>query len=100
MKLLIEIADFVYDSVNFGETDYKEHICNAIRNGTSIPDNATNGDVIKALYPNRTFFNEASCCVTMRDEDTEYLTYIDFDGDWWNSPYKGGGQENDQSRID
>lgn len=37
MKLIIDIADFVYDSVAFGETAYKEHICNAIRNGTPLP---------------------------------------------------------------
>ena len=62
-----------------------------------IPKGATNGDVIKALYPNRTFFNEDSCSVTMKEygkteEDVEYLTYIDFDGDWWNAPYKEGAR--------
>ena len=74
----------------------KKHFLNAPSyNPIIIRNNATNGDVIKALYPNRTFFNEDSCCVTMKEygkteEDAEYLTYIDFDGDWWGAPYKGG----------
>lgn len=49
----------------------------------SIPDNATNGDVIKAIFPKR--------------EVIEHDTYIEvawgegmdeFDKDWWNSPYE------------
>ena len=47
------------------------------------PDNATNGDVIKAMFPKR--------------EVIEHDTYIEvawgegmdeFDKNWWNSPYK------------
>lgn len=67
MKLIIDIADFVYDSVAFGETDYKEHICNAIRNGTPFPDNATNKQVVDIMFP-------------------DGLGISDFY--WWNAPYK------------
>ena len=37
--------------------------------GTPIPDNATNGDVIKALFP-------------------DYNKHLSWFFDWWNSPYK------------
>ena len=40
-----------------------------------IPDNATNGDVIRALFPN--------------EHDFE----TDFDEVWWNSPYQKGDKE-------
>ena len=43
-------------------------------NGFIFPENATNGDMIKALFP----------C-----EDLEE----DFDSEWWNSPYKRGDTE-------
>ena len=96
MKLLIEIAENNYKEMcEHGIERMDFDIQRMMKNATSIPDTATTGDVIKALYPNRTFFNEDSCCVTMKEygkteEDAEYLTYIDFDGDWWNAPYKGG----------
>lgn len=41
-----------------------------------IPDNATNGDVIKALFPDAGqphFYGVKNGC---------------FDADWWNAPYK------------
>jgi hypothetical protein len=43
-----------------------------------IPDNATNGDVIKALFPDAGqphFYGVKNGC---------------FDADWWNAPYKAG----------
>ncbi len=97
MKILIEIPEEMYKTVKDGLWCGNEIVRYAIEHSTPILDNATNGDVIKALYPNRTFFNEDSCCVTMKEygkteEDVEYLTYIDFDGDWWNAPYKGEGE--------
>ena len=47
-------------------------LTNAIKNGTILPDNATNGDVIEAMFPN--------------EHDFE----TDFDEDWWNAPYQKG----------
>lgn len=54
-------------------------------NAIEIPDNATNGDVIKALFSN----------VKTRDNSDDFITYT-FDGivgtmvekAWWNAPYK------------
>lgn len=53
-------------------------------NAIEIPDGATNGDVIKALFPN----------VKTRDNSGDFITYT-FDGivgtmvekAWWNAPY-------------
>ena len=48
------------------------------------PENATNGDMIKALFPTKTFIREDD---EVGDDDTV------FDLSWWNSPYKRGETE-------
>ena len=63
------------------ENDIDDKAINVI----PIPDSATNGDVIKAMFPN------------LKVEDNGgsiYLHYpnggwIVIDKDWWNAPYKG-----------
>lgn len=50
---------------------------------TRIPDNATNGDVIKAMFePNR----------VERTDDDVIVEHYDFSEDWWNAPYQKGGK--------
>ena len=52
-----------------------------IRNGTPIPNNATNGDVIKAMFkPNH----------VERTDDNVIVENYDFNKDWWNSLYERG----------
>ena len=46
-----------------------------------IPDNATNGDVIKGLFPNERIGHCEDC--------TDLGDIATFDDDWWNAPYKG-----------
>jgi len=47
-----------------------------------IPDNATNGDVIKALFPNMSFKIVNELVWTNLDgETTRFIT------SWWNAPY-------------
>ena len=52
-------------------------ILKAYKNGTFIPQNATNGDIIKALFPkiNDNFSNVIDLKL------------------WWNAPYKKEGDE-------
>ena len=55
-----------------------------------IPDNATNGDVIKALYFDAkydTYFDFIA--MTTHTERTVFMSR--FDRDWWNAPYQKGG---------
>ena len=56
-----------------------------------IPDNATNGDVIKAMFPNIETFEE---------EDVPQNIYFSIEGDvlclrkeWWNAPYKAESED-------
>ena len=54
-----------------------------------IPDNATNGDMIKALFDIREI-EEMEHCVFVTiypDYDTRFIK------EWWNAPYEKGEQE-------
>lgn len=60
-------------------------------NAIPIPPRATNGDIIKAMFPNIDFA-EMSCTVHATTSVTSNgvkggISY-DFWKDWWNAPYK------------
>lgn len=60
-----------------------------------IPDNATNGDVIKAMFPDTTIYEETRGYGYMysdvvRCAENYMLTY---DKEWWNAPYKRSDAE-------
>lgn len=86
MKLIVDIPEEKYNQIinsyqgsNVRPKDYEI----AVINGTPIPDNATNGDVMKAIFkPNR----------ITRTDDTVHIDY-DITPDWWNAPYQKGGKE-------
>lgn len=88
MKLTIDISDSTYEAImardwkNAGWLFSEE--LKAIHNGTPIPENATNGDMIKALFKN---------CVKDDDFEGAVITVINGEAqywkkDWWNAPYK------------
>lgn len=82
-KFLKDNSDIVeYDTTHpFYEDTVRELIDNA-PTVLTIPDNPTNGDMIKAMFPN-IYTEECDYDVfTTLDEETRF-TY-----DWWNAPYK------------
>ena len=61
-------------------------------NAIPVPDNATNGDVIKAIFPNAAIVvgrlkGETIDMVHLRNNN---MTEASFYQDWWNAPYKRG----------
>ena len=82
MQIVIDIPEDTYKRIKgLVDADYFEHDINgfsqrAIANGTPIPDNATNGDVIKVM------FNEED----IWDIQTALNTYSEITG-WWDSLY-------------
>ena len=86
MKLLIDISKETYIHLrNGGNIGASLLIENAIKNGTPIPDNATNGDVIKAMFDVKEIDMSNTYCVHFPEEE-EYGHYF-FKG-WWNAPYQ------------
>ena len=53
-----------------------------------IPCNATNGDVIKTLFPDGSQVKGASIYIM---DDNKSNVFYDFD--WWNAPYKTDKEE-------
>ena len=85
MNVLINISDEIYRHAKDGSEDSNDewNAMRAIANGTPIPDNATNGQVIRTLFkPNR---------VERTDDDVIVENY-DFNEEWWNAPYQKGGK--------
>ena len=82
MKVIIDIPKKDYDKMCKGELI--NTILVAIKNGTLIPDNATNGDVLKMMFPSDANELDMSKLHLMYDG----LDYIhEFRKDWWNAPY-------------
>ncbi len=94
MKLIIDIPEvplyrdmymaicengYIFDEDN-------EYIAKAIKNGTPIPDNATNGEVIMAMFPNvNVYTHNGGATYSVNNE-------YNFNATWWNSPYQKGGK--------
>jgi len=73
MKIVIDISEETYQDViknGFIYDEDSEVISHAMINGIPIPENATNGDVIKTLFP--------KCMWNATGQDEE----------WWNAPYE------------
>ena len=92
MKLIIDIDEDTYKDIiknGFIYDEDNEAVTHVIKNGTPIPDNPTNGDVIKAMFPyieSETYGLITS--VKGLDCDKRALDpYRHFWSDWWNAPY-------------
>lgn len=88
MKVLIDIPESILENIKEFEMivdDDNSDVADCILNGIPIPDNATNGDMIKTMFPSIKIDFETytkSEVVHFRDGDAE------FSHDWWNAPYK------------
>ena len=104
MKLLIDIPEHQYNnivelsSVSIGRAPYKGIIMyaiNAIKQGSPVPDNATDGDAIMAMFPNAKIKHGVYgingtplICLSMGTRyDVHEMSFVE---DFWNAPYKGG----------
>ena len=54
------------------------------QNGILVPDGMTNGEVIQALFPNVSKYNN----MLLENHSRNIL----FNDDWWNAPYQKGGE--------
>ena len=73
MKLIIDIPEEIYKASKIIDVQYEDVVqipLEVIANGTLIPDNATNGDVMKIIFPKIGVYDE-----------------------WYDEPYQKGGKE-------
>ena len=86
MKLIIDIPEEVLKTRYY--TDYfgcgSHKLTETLDNGTPIPDNATNGDVMKAMFDVKEIDMCNTYCVYFPEEDCSHY----FFKGWWNAPYQ------------
>lgn len=90
MRILIDIPEYDYERIReyYEKNDTVESTYSYIYHGTPIPDNATNGDVIKALFPNSDIEEHRTY---MKIVEGDYLLPCAYQ--WWNAPYQKGGKD-------
>lgn len=99
MRLIIDVPEKVNEHIRsavghgyypFFDDDEGHIVGKAISNGTPIPDNATNGDVIKAMFPfydNEIYEHKGYIMAFYEDFYTTYPLR------WWNAPYQKEGDK-------
>lgn len=65
----------------------------AIAHGIVLPENATNGDMFKALFPNYIY---VGVCVL---DENECILLHDVNYHWWNAPYEAEREEKNDKRV-
>ena len=87
-KILLEIPDKIYDTIDYDMFISREQLAvlqKHILEGTLLPYNATNGDVIKALFPKVKIHQSGGYTMALFQPST-YLE--DTRSEWWNAPYE------------
>ena len=87
MRIVIDISEEEY--IRICDEPCTE-LALAVRNGTVFPDNPTNGDMIKALFPLSDYFEMEQI------KEVKYVTVWfhnskvshDFAWDWWIAPFE------------
>lgn len=94
MQLVINISEEEYNCI---KKQVAEGIDNPLKvyiaNGTPIPKGVTNGDMIKAMFPNakieRGLYGidgmSLICLNLGTRHDVHEMSFVE---DWWNAPYK------------
>lgn len=91
VELIIKIPKEALTNIKVGawQRVHPDMLYKAIENGIPISDNATNGDIQKALYPNALVFIDEVVGIACFEND-----YDEFEMrcslDWWNAPYQKG----------
>ena len=93
MKMIINVPDWIVNNIVLGDCDDVDFCELGETMYVVLPDNATNGDMIKAIFPKGKVRREVSCT-----HDKTVFSFPDgiyfgaecrFNTDWWNEPYKG-----------
>ena len=97
MQIVVDIPEEDYKEVlkdTYSGTPFENRIFTTIANGTPIPDNATNGEVIKVMFGADKVFGFIHYVHLMAKVGNWFNEGVvaEFDKDWWNSLYQKGGK--------
>lgn len=92
MNILIDLKDVYYEGIKKDRVldTSIQPILMSIKHGVEIPDNATNGDVLKRLLYGKAIMTEFIHDVNISVNNN---VIGQFDREWWNAPYKRGETE-------
>ena len=79
-----EYVNYIVTALTDGATPSDAPTINAI----PIPEDATNGDVIKIMFPNSEVITLADGTVSVKYK--EHGCWVHYESDWWNAKYKEG----------
>jgi hypothetical protein len=86
------IASGKNDNAYFGTTDKDWEVIDFLKtvptaDVVEIPEGATNGDMIKAMFPNAIIkINELGNMVHVKYNN--HTCWVNYELEWWNTPYK------------
>ena len=93
MKVIANIPEEMVQELKdgcFGAKHTLYDLAGAICDGVVLPDNATNGDVIKAMFPDATVYSYKDSFDMYSDMVICPQNFmLSADRDFWNAPYKG-----------
>ncbi len=82
MQIVIDIPNWLYNAImECKEPLYSKSLGDAVRDGTLLPKGATNGDMIKAMFPN------------VSNSNMDLVDVLKNAKSWWNAPYKAESEE-------
>ena len=92
MKVVIELSEKNYKSVMLTQNRpigqrLPYGLSDTIKNGTILPDNSTNGDMIRAIFPDASFEKYATNN-NLKPVAIIMNGIIEFDMEWWDTPYE------------
>lgn len=89
-QLEIELLSEVESQKNEDEVTSESVIYDAVSKGAPLPENLTNGDVIKALFPNIQIYNSKTIeSIYTGIPFGKYIgANVDCMREWWEAPYE------------
>lgn len=85
MKVLINISEQKYKWICENPLVYDSDLEISVRKGIAIPENATNGDVIKTMFPNIEIDEICDELIAVYKLDVMGTLFYRI---WWDAPYK------------
>lgn len=99
MQIVIDIPKEMHKAFvqgSFGAKYNMYDLVGCVMNGTPLPDNATNGDIIQTIYPHYTFEIESFEGFVRCSYDGWYIRLPIC---WWDAPYKVGDIEESDAEF-
>lgn len=90
MRVVIEIPEDIYNHIVIDSEYFTPSLVNAFKNGTVLPQNSTNGDMIKAMFPSIEIIDLPRFKEVYTGIPFGKLigANIDCMRDWWDAPYE------------